>query len=92
MPSVKAKKGEKTIEVRIYFFTNNISKKKGEINQKECWESGRVMVTPNKSHGIKSKRAETFSSVSSLTRTIEKVLISQNIKIHPGKQTKQLYI
>jgi hypothetical protein len=49
----EAKHGEKMIEVKLRFWTNDIAEKKGDVIPKHAWSSGVVRVERNDSHGIK---------------------------------------
>ena len=61
MPSTKtgvaaqeAEHGEKMIEIKLRFWTNDIAKQKGKIVPKNAWAAGVVRVERNDSHGIKT--------------------------------------
>jgi hypothetical protein len=84
----KAKQGEKMIEVRIKFWTNDIAEK-GNIVPKHAWESGVVVMESNKSHGIKPVSPKPFHSLMDLPSTIEKVLMEQKIILHSSKRSKK---
>jgi hypothetical protein len=44
--------GEKLIEVKVGFWTNNIAAEEGKIVPNRAWTSGVVRLKPNPSHGI----------------------------------------
>ena len=57
---MKANKKEKTIKLNIYFHTSGITKEKGEIKPRTCWDQGAVYVRSNSSHGIAASKEENF--------------------------------
>jgi hypothetical protein len=87
----EAKHGQKMIEVKVRFWTNDIAEGDGNIIPKEAWTSGVVRVTPNPSHGIKAGRPMPFDSLMQLPATIEKMLVRENITLHPSKRTKKYH-
>ena len=89
--SVFANRGEKTIEVRVRFWTNDIAETEGHIRPKHCWSYGVVTVPHNGSHGISSGDPRTFNSLMELTFAIEQALIDADVKIHTGGKPN-LYI
>ena len=48
--SLEAKQGEKMIEVKLRFWTNDISPEDGKVVPKHAWTSGVVRMEKNKSH------------------------------------------
>ena len=82
--SRKAVHGEKTIEIKIHFFTNELAKA-GEIRPKHGWTRGTVGITTNESHGIEpgGKRRH-FNSLMEIPAAIERVLIENGITLHTG--------
>lgn len=91
MKSKKAVHGEKMIEVRIKFWTNNIASKKGDILPKVCWEGGMIVMEKNTLHGIKPQSPLPFPTFTSLPRAIEKVLTQHGIKMRHYAKTAKLY-
>ena len=80
--SRKAVQGEKTIELKIHFFTNELAKK-DEIRPKHGWTRGTVGITTNESHGIPpGSRRRHFNWLMELPATIERVLIENGITLH----------
>jgi hypothetical protein len=77
----EAQQGEKMIEVRIRFWTNDIADSEGKIRPKHAWSSGVVRIEPNKSHGIMSGRSLPFHSLLDLPAVIEKVLVEHGIRL-----------
>lgn len=85
----KAPYGQKMIEVTVRFWTNNISKKRGYIVKKECWDSGTVYMIENPAHGITSGNLLQFHSLMDLPSKIEALFISNNVKLHPGRLSRK---
>jgi hypothetical protein len=81
--AVKAKHGEKMIEVSIRFWTNNIATTKDSIIPKNAWTAGVVRMERNETHGIIPKSPKVFGSLMDLSHVIEKVLIEHEIVLHP---------
>jgi hypothetical protein len=87
--SMGAKQGEKMIEVKIRFWTNDISEEKGKIVPKHAWTSGVVRMERNKSHGIAPKHPKPFHSLLDVSAVIENVLIEHGIMLHPARRMKK---
>jgi len=81
--SREAKYGEKMIEVKVRFWTDEIAEGEGQIKPKHAWTAGMVRMHRNKSHGIIPKDTRPFNSLMELPSVIEKVLIEHRIKLHP---------
>ena len=75
------------IELKIRFWTNNISKKKNEIIPKHAWDAGVVSLEKNVSHGIGPKNPRPFHSMMDLSAIIERVLIAHGVKLHRGRHS-----
>lgn len=89
---VEAVYGEKMIELKVRFWTNDLAPE-GRVRAKEGWTRGVVRVTPNSSHGINTADAVTvpFNSLMELPGKIEQVLIESGIVLHPtGKVSKYI--
>ena len=85
--SLEADYGEKMIEVRIRFWTNDIAETKGHILPKHCWSAGMVYAPRNDSHGIKSSRRMPFNSLDEVQNAIEQAMEDIGIKVHENKKT-----
>ena len=81
-----AGQGERMVEVKIRFWTNNIATEPGEIMPKHAWASGVVRIERNESHGIKPKAPRPFHTLLDVGAVIEKVLIEHGIVLHPSKK------
>jgi len=83
--------GKKMVEVKVRFWTNGIAEGKGKIIPKECWDSGVVRLSSNKSHDIAPQKPIVFNSLMNLTAVIERALISHGIKLHLGNRSQKMY-
>jgi len=85
---IKPAPGDKTIKFTIAFFTNAISKKRGYIVRRECWDEGTVYPHRNKSHGIVSEgNPKPFNSFGEILSALQKSLIAQRIRVRPGSRS-----
>jgi hypothetical protein len=82
----EAKHGEKMIEVKIRFWTNDIASGDGKIIPKHAWASGVVRMEPNRSHGIVPGNPQPFHTLMDVSSVIEKVLIEHGIVLHASKK------
>jgi hypothetical protein len=85
----KAKQGEKMIELRIRFWTNDLAEEKDNILPKHAWSSGMVMMDRNESHGIVPNDPVPFNSLMSLPWILERVLIAHGITLHASPKMKK---
>lgn len=85
----EAKHGQKMIEVKLRFWTNDISEESGKIIQKHAWSSGVVRIEHNKSHGILPGSPKPFHSLLDVGSVIEKVLIEHGIVLHPSRRMQK---
>jgi hypothetical protein len=61
--SREANHGEKMIEVRLRFWTDDIALGSGKVRPKHAWTSGVVRMQPNKAHEIASGDSMPFNSL-----------------------------
>ena len=87
--SREAKQGEKMIEVKPRFWTNNIADEPGKVIPKHAWAGGVVRIERNKSHGIGPSNPLPFHSLLDVSAAIEKVLIKHGIVLNPGPRIKK---
>lgn len=87
--ALEAKQGEKMIEVKIRFWTNNIATEPGKILPKQAWSSGVVRIEANKSHGIVPTSPKPFHSLLDVSSVVEKVLIEHGVILHPSRRMKK---
>jgi len=78
----EAKHGEKMIEIKVRFWTDQIAEDKGNIRPKHCWDAGVARITTNKSHDIKPQQPIIFRSLMDVPRAIEDCLINNGITVH----------
>jgi hypothetical protein len=83
--------GEKMIEVKLRFWTNNLAGKKGKIIPKHAWAGGVVRMERNDLHGIKPTSPAPFHSLLDVGSVIEKTLIKHGIVLHPGRRMKKYF-
>ena len=84
-----AQHGEKMIEVKIRFWTNDVAPEPVKILPKHAWSSGVVRMEANKSHGIVPSSPKPFHSLLDVGAVIEKVLIEQGVVLHPSRRMKK---
>jgi hypothetical protein len=86
-------RGERMIEVRIKFFTNNIAPEgKGKrIKAKSCWDSGFILMEKNSLHEIKPQGPVPFNSLQKLMAKLEDVLIAHGIEMRHAGKSKKLF-
>ena len=85
-----AKHGDKMIEIRVLFWTNNITGQKDTVIPKHAWDHGMVVMDKNDSHGIKRGRPQPFHSILDLQAIIAKVLVEQGVTLHTGRKLRKL--
>lgn len=82
----KPKYGEKMIEVKLRFWTDDIAGTEGNIVPKHAWTSGVVRIERNDSHGIIPGDPRPFNSLMEIPAVIEKVLVQHGIKLHCNRR------
>src|SRR2546422_8566162 len=87
--SLEAKQGEKMIEIKLRFWTNNIADQPNKVVPKNAWTSGVVRMERNKSHGIQPGKPEPFHSLLDVSAIIEKVLIDHGVVLHPSRRMRK---
>jgi len=87
--SKKAVQGEKMIEIKVRFWTNDIASTAGEIIPRNAWASGVIRMEPNGSHGVSPKSPAPFHSLLDLPAVIEKVLIAHGITLHVNRRMRK---
>ena len=89
--SVHAERGERTIEVRIKFWTNQIAGDNGKVYPKHAWDAGVVMMSANNAHGIITKgNPEILHSILDLPSVVAKVLTKHGVTLHAGRKSRKL--
>lgn len=88
----EAQRGERTIEVKVRFWTNDIAEGEGRIYPKHAWGEGVVGMERNKVHGISPQSPVIFRSLMDLPAAIEKVLIQHGITVHPSTRMRKYLV
>jgi hypothetical protein len=91
MAQVRSVHGEKMIEVRIKFWTNNIASEKDHVEQKVAWDLGVLVLEKNTLHGIKPKSPVPFHSLADLPGVLEKSLAAHGVKLKHGGRSSKVY-
>lgn len=86
---IEASFGQKMIEVKVRFWTNDIAKEKGKIIPKHAWSSGVVRMERNKAHGIDPGNPLPFHSLLDVGAVIEKVLIQHDVRLRTSRKMKK---
>lgn len=84
----EAKHGQKMIEVKVRFWTNDIAKG-GRIMPKHAWGSGMIRMESNKAHGITPREPVPFNSLAEIPSVVERTLIAHGVKIHPSSKMRR---
>jgi hypothetical protein len=77
--------GDKMIEVKIRFWTNDIADF-GKVLPKHAWTSGVVRLERNSSHGIVPGHPRPFHSLLDIGAVVEASLIEHGIQLHPSRK------
>lgn len=88
----EAQHGERMIELKIRFWTDELASEPGKIRPKHAWASGVVRMDANRSHSISPKEPVPFNSLLELGAKIEKVLLDHGIVLHVGSTRMKRYI
>jgi hypothetical protein len=86
-----AKHGEKMIEVRLRFWTNDIAPVKGEILPKNAWTNGWAYMVTNASHGISPSKPVPFHSLMEISEAVRKALVDNGVLLHPSIADAKLF-
>lgn len=87
--ALEAKQGERMIEIKLRFWTNDIATEAGQIIAKNAWVSGVVRMERNPSHGITPQNPVPFHSLLDVGAVVEKVLIAHEVMLHPSRRMKK---
>jgi hypothetical protein len=85
----EAKHGERMIEVKVRFWTDEIASGPGKILPKHAWTAGVVRMDSNRSHGISPKSPVPFNSLLDLSAKIEQVLLDHGVVLHRSSRMKK---
>jgi hypothetical protein len=87
----EAHQGERMIEVKIRFWTNDIADGAGVIRPKHAWSSGVVRMERNPSHEIIPQAPLPFHTLMDLPAVIEKVLLNHGVRLHPSRRMAKYF-
>lgn len=87
---LEAQHGQKMIEVKLRFWTNNLADE-GRIRPKHAWASGVVRMTRNDAHGITPGGPLPFHSLLDIGRVVEKTLIEHGVQLHAPRRMKKYF-
>ena len=85
----EAVRGQKMIEVKLRFWTNDIAAGKGKVVPKHAWSSGVVRMEINEVHGIEPGKALPFHSLRDIGAVVEKCLITHGITLHRSSKMRK---
>lgn len=85
----EAKHGQKMIEVKVRFWTNNIAESDGKIVPRHAWTGGVVRIEKNTAHAIDPGQPIPFNSLLDVGAAIEKVLLEHQIVLHASTRMKK---
>ena len=86
-----APQGQRMIEVKIRFWTNDIAEGNEMIHPKHAWASGVVRMESNHAHGIAATDPIPFHSLLDIGRAMERTLIENEIVLHPPRRMKKYF-
>ena len=87
--ALEAKHGQKMIEVKVRFWTNDIAEEEGKVRPKHAWTSGVVRIERNPAHGIVPQRPLPFHTLLDVGSVIERVLVEHGIQLHVSRQMRK---
>jgi hypothetical protein len=88
---IEIKYGERMIEVKIRFWTNNLAKTKGKVRRKHAWAKGVVRMERNEAHRITPGQPIPFNSLLELNSAIEKALLNHSIQLHAPRRMRKYF-
>src|SRR2546426_635161 len=86
-----AAKGERMIEIKVRFWTNDIAGTEGQVIPGHALSSCFVRMEANRTHGIKPRNPAPFHSLLDLPSVMEKVLIQHGITLHANRRMKKYF-
>lgn len=89
--ALEAEHGEKMIEIKLRFWTNDIASEPGKVLPKHAWSSGVVRIERNDSHGIKPGSPLPFHSLLDVGAAIQKVLIEHGVMLHANRTMRKYF-
>jgi hypothetical protein len=88
---LEAQHGEKMIEIKLRFWTDDIAKGEGKVVPKHAWAGGVVRMERNSVHGISPGNPVVFNSLLDIGSVIEKVLIQHEIRLHTSRRMRKYF-
>jgi hypothetical protein len=88
---LEALHGEKMIEVKLRFWTNDLAEGEGKIRPRHAWASGVVRMTRNKTHGIVPGDPIPFHSLLDIGRAVEAALIEHDVELHAPRRMRKYF-
>lgn len=82
--SREARHGERTIEINLRFWTDNLAEEEGHILPGNCWSSGVIGVPRNRAHDIGPTQPQPFNSLMEIPSVLEQIFIEAGIEVHIG--------
>jgi hypothetical protein len=85
-------KGERMIEVRLKFFTDELSGRPGYIVPGYCWDHGVVVVSANQAHEVKvGGNPLIFHTLDGIPDAVTRALHRSGVTLVPGYGTRKRY-
>jgi hypothetical protein len=82
----KVPHGQKTIKVKVVFWTNDIASEPGDIEPGHAWYSGMAHIEANPAHGIRSQPDPIpFNTPEELQAAIDGALKVSGVVMHDPK-------
>ena len=89
MEEREAAHGEKMIEVKVRFWTDNLASAEGHILPKHAWTAGVVRLKRNVAHDIVPEQPLPFNSLMDLGAIIEQALIDHGVELHVSQRMRK---
>ena len=88
----QAGQGERMIELKVRFWTNDLADGRGRVTPKHAWSSGVVRMERNGTHGISPGNPKPFHSLLDLGAVIERVLVEHGVTLHPSRRMRKYFV
>jgi hypothetical protein len=88
---IEIEHGERMIEVKIRFWTNNLAVTPGKVRPRHAWAKGVVRMERNGAHKIVPGSPVPFNSLLDLTSAIEKTLLKHSIRLHAPTRMRKYF-
>ena len=87
--SREAVHGQKMIEIKVRFWTDDLAPKKGSVIPRNAWTAGIVRIKRNATHGIVPGKPRPFNSLMEIGSAIQDVLLDHGIVLHPSRTDRK---